>query len=71
MKAVLNRIKDKGFTEVTIGIDNSSFDKLNSIYTDLGFTTIIKETNIDNHYLDEFKNPVKYDDMYLIKMMRL
>jgi len=66
MRRVLKRIKEKGFTEVTIGIDNSEHDKLAKMYNNFGFTEFLKETHIDNHQLDSLGNPIKYNEAYKI-----
>lgn len=66
MKRVIERIKEKKFNEVTIGIDNKEFEKLKSMYQKFGFTKLIKNTYIDNHYLDRDGNPTKYDESYMI-----
>lgn len=68
MNNLLKRIKEKEFKEVTIGIDNSEFEKLNSLYTKFGFTELIKETNIDNHYLNSNNEPTIYKEPYNLIM---
>lgn len=42
MKRVLQRIEDKGFNEVTIGVDEDA-EKLKKIYNSWGFRTYIKK----------------------------
>lgn len=68
MNTVLERIKDKGFKEVTIGIDNDDFVKLESMYNKLGFTQHIKSTNIDYHYIKNDGNPTTYEESYMLKL---
>ena len=49
MKRVLERVKEKGFTKVTIGADD--FDpKLDNMYQNWGFTNRIKESSFDYMY---------------------
>ena len=68
MNNVLDRIKEKNFKEVTIGIDNSEFEKLDSLYSKIGFTELVKETNIDNHYINSNNKPTIYKEPYTLKM---
>lgn len=68
MNTVLERIKSKGYTEVTIGIDNDDFIKLESMYKKMGFLTHIKSTNIDYHYIDKEGMPTMYKNPYMLKM---
>ena len=49
---VLERVADYGFDEVTIGIDNSNYDKLLHMYTSHGFTKKIKRKYVDDHFID-------------------
>src|SRR5690606_38301420 len=58
IKKVLNRIKEKGFTEVTIGVDQSDA-KLISMYHSWGFTNYIKTKEIDHHGYDLLGKPKK------------
>lgn len=58
MKAALGRLKEKGFYEVTIGIDNENYEKLKSMYNSWGFNELIKQQHYDYHYLDINNNPV-------------
>ncbi len=71
MNRVINRIKEKGFNEITIGIDNREYDKLNNMYERFGFKELLKSTCIDNHYIDENNNPTKYKYDYQIYINRL
>jgi GNAT superfamily N-acetyltransferase len=68
MNTVLERIKDKGFKEVTIGIDNSEFDKLNKMYSKFGFKELIKETNIDYHFINANNKPTLFKEPYSLKL---
>jgi len=64
MNRVLERIAEKGYNEVTIGVDNDNYHKLFSMYNRWGFDTLIKKTCIDFHYLDKDNNPVTYDESF-------
>lgn len=71
MKAVIKRIKERGFKEVTIGIDNDNYDKLLSIYEKWGFEEHVKEQSYDYHYFDQNNQAYKYPkpiDLYLKKL---
>ncbi len=70
MKTVLKRICEKGFSEVSIGIDNDDYEKLYSIYNAWGFNEFIKKQTCDYHYLDKNNKPVVYEkpiELYLRK----
>ncbi len=71
MSRVINRVKEKGFHEITIGVDNREYGKLKVMYERFGFTELLKSTNTDNHYIDEYGNPAKYNDEYQIYINRL
>ena len=71
MKSVLSRIKEKGYSEVTIGVDNDDYERLKKMYNSWGFNELIKKQHYDYHYLDSDNNPVYYDepcDLYLSKL---
>ena len=71
MKSVLDRVKDKGFSEVTIGVDNDDYDKLKGMYNSWGFNELIKQQHYDYHYLDSSNNPVYFQepcDLYLNRL---
>ena len=71
MKRVIERIKERGYTEVTIGIDNDEYEKLSSIYNGYGFVKHIKDKTQDDHYLDASGNPVVYKEPYKIMLNSL
>ena len=71
MKKVIYRIKEKGFQEVTIGIDNREYVKLKELYEKFGFNELLKSTYTDNHYFDEEGNPTIYDEKYQIYINKL
>jgi GNAT superfamily N-acetyltransferase len=71
MKKALRRIREKGFIEVTIGVDNREFEKLNKMYKSWGFVKLVKEKHHDHHYLNEEGKPVYYKNPYklLLKIL--
>ncbi len=71
MKGVIERVKERGFIELTIGIDNDDYEKLFSMYKHFGFDIHIKKKDTDNHYLDANGNPVKYNESYKLIMSDL
>lgn len=71
MKSVLARVEEKGFSEVTIGVDNENYDKLKNMYNSWGFNELVKQQYYDYHYLDYSNNPVYYEepcDLYLNRL---
>jgi len=73
MKSVLARVKENGFSEVTIGIDNDNYEKLKNVYISWGFNVLIKQQHYDYHYLDSNNNPVYYEepcDLYLNRLQQ-
>lgn len=71
MKSVLVRVQEKGFSEVTIGVDNDNYEKLKSMYYSWGFNELIKKQHYDYHYLDSSNNPVYFEepcDLYLNRL---
>ncbi|MGF7059695.1 GNAT family N-acetyltransferase [Brassicibacter mesophilus] len=71
MKAALGRLKEKGFYEVTIGIDNENHEKLKSMYNSWGFNELIKQQHYDHHYLDINNNPVYFEEPHDLYLKRL
>jgi ribosomal protein S18 acetylase RimI-like enzyme len=71
MKRVLERIKDKGFNEVTIGADPENEEKLTKMYHSFGFTEFIKKQHYDYHYLDQNNNPVYYEEPSILLLNKL
>ncbi len=71
MKRVLERINEKDFNEVTIGIDNREYRKLKKMYEKFGFTKLLKSTCVDNQYLDKAGKPIKCDEEYQIFIKEL
>jgi len=68
MSTVLNRVKENGFSEVTIGIDNDHYEKLHAMYTAWGFDDFIKKQDCDFHYRDMDNKPFVYEkpiELYL------
>ena len=70
MNTVIKRVKEVGYTEITIGIDNSEYKKLKGMYSKFGFTELLKVTSVDNHYIDKNGNPTEYDEEYQIYINR-
>lgn len=71
MKSVLARVKEKGFSEVTIGVDNDNYEKLKQMYNSWGFNEMIKQQYYDYHYLDSNSKPVYFEepcDLYLNRL---
>lgn len=71
MKRVLERIREKGFNEVTIGADNDDVERLTSMYKSWGFTELIKYQHYDYHYIDVNNHPTYYEvpfGLYLNKL---
>ena len=71
MTKVFNRIKSKGFNEVTIGIDNDNYLKLLSMYKRFGFNVFVKSTYIDLHYLNKNNQPTEYKEPYELYLSKL
>jgi phosphoglycerol transferase MdoB-like AlkP superfamily enzyme len=71
MKAVFDRLRQQGFSEVTIGIDNDNYDKLKNMYNRWGFTELVKSQHYDYHDLDSNHQPVYYEkpsDLFLKRL---
>lgn len=71
MKRVIKRIEEKGYTEVTIGIDNDEYTKLEAMYNHFGFSTKIKMKNIDDHYFNAEGQKVIQNESYNLVMKNL
>lgn len=71
MNTVLNKIKEVGYTEVTIGIDNREYEKLKKMYHSFGFTELLKSTNVDHHYINQNGEPTEYDEEFQIYINRM
>lgn len=71
MEKVLERVKEKGFNEVTIGVDNDDRERLCHIYESWGFTELVKLQNSDYHYRDKNNNAVYYDEPYEVYLKRV
>jgi len=71
IETVKNRIKDKGFKQITFGIDNRSYEKLHPMYNNWGFTQFIKKQFTDNHYFDKDNRAVTYDQAFDVYMMTI
>lgn len=71
MNTVLSRVKENGFSEVTIGVDNENYEKLKKIYNSWGFNELVKQQYCDYHYLDSNNSPVYYEEPIDIYLNRL
>lgn len=71
MKKVLERIKEKGFKEVTIGVDNGDRERLTAMYKGWGFSELVKVQHYDYHYRDENNKPAYYEEGYELYLKRL
>lgn len=71
MHRVLRRIREKGFSEVTIGADNDDAERLTSMYKSWGFSELVKLQNYDYHYIDANNNPVYYEIPSALYLNRL
>ena len=68
MERVMKRIVEKGFSEITIGIDNDNYDKLLTMYKNWGFENLVKKQQYDYHYIDKNNMPVIYEEPIEIYM---
>jgi len=71
MSRVLSRIKEKGYSEVTIGIDNEDYDKLNAMYKNFGFTEYVKDKLQDDHYIGPDGKPLILKESYKIALKKI
>ena len=71
MQKVLQRVKEKGFREATIGADNDNADKLTRMYNSWGFSELVKLQHTDYHYLDKNSSPVYYEVPYGLYLKKL
>ena len=71
MNVVFERIEEKGYTEITLGIDNAEYDKLKYIYDKLGFIILVKETYIDYHYITKDGTPDHSEEPFKIMMKKV
>lgn len=71
MMTVLDRVRERGFNEVTIGVDNDDVERLTSMYSRWGFSELIKYQYTDYHYIGKNGKPVTYEvpfGLYLNKL---
>lgn len=71
MNRVLCRVKERGYSEATIGADNDDAERLTCMYKSWGFTNLIKLQNIDHHYLDKDSNPKYYENPYALYLNKI
>lgn len=70
LSTVVDEILGNGFTEITIGIDNREYLKLDKLYSSLGFTQVLKEKSVDLHYLDRRGKPQTYLEPYKLMIKK-
>jgi GNAT superfamily N-acetyltransferase len=71
MQRVLCRVKERGFSEATIGTDNDDAERLTCMYKSWGFAELIKLQNIDYHYIDKNNKPTFYKIPYALYLNKL
>lgn len=71
MQRVLSRIKERGFSKVTIGVDNNDTERLKNMYKAWGFSELVKMQSIDYHYIDKSNKPVHYEIPYPLYLNKL
>lgn len=71
MQRVLCRVKERGFSEVTIGADNDDAERLTCMYKSWGFVEEIKLQNVDYHYIDKNNKPTFYNTPYVLYLKKL
>lgn len=71
MERVLQRVTEKGFSEVTIGADNNDGDRLTKMYKSFGFTELVKLKNVDDHCLDTNNKPIYEEISWPLYLNRL
>ena len=62
MNEVLKRVYNKGYKEVTIGIDNENYESLKFMYNKWGFTHLVKMQTHDYHYFDSSNQIYEFDE---------
>ena len=71
MQTVLQRINQNGYSEVTIAVDNSNYEKLKGMYNNWGFNELLKKQNYDYHYITAENKPMYYDEAVDLYLKRL
>lgn len=71
MQRVLERVKEKGYSDVTIGADNDDRERLTSMYKSWGFNELVKLQHCDYHYIDSNNNYTYYEVPFALYMNRL
>lgn len=71
MQRVLQRVKERGFIEATIGVDNDDAERLGLMYKAWGFSELIKFQSIDNHCIDKNNNPITYEIPYALYLNKI
>lgn len=70
MKRVLEKIRERGFHEATIGVDND-VERLKEMYRTWGFSKLIKLKTVDEHCFDINNDPVHCEIPYGVYLKRL
>lgn len=71
MTKVLERIRDAGYTEVVIGVDNREYEKLKGMYNTWGFKTHLKQTHYDHHYKNKENQSTYYEEAFDLWLLKL
>lgn len=64
MQAVQERAKERGFRELTIGVDNREYEKLHRMYQAWGFTRRLKQLYVDEHGFDMQGKPIVEEEPF-------
>lgn len=70
MNTVIQELESLGYNEITIGVDNREYEKLSSLYSSFGFTEILKEKDVDLHYITKNGTPEQLDEPYKLLIRR-
>lgn len=71
MRRVIQRVSEKGFKEVTIGVDNDDAERLIAMYKAWGFTELVKLQNYDYHYINKNNKPTYYETPFGLYLKKL
>lgn len=71
MKRVLERIRECGFHEATIGVDNDDAYRLSKMYKALGFSELVKFKDVDEHCFDINNKSIHCEVPYALYLNRL
>lgn len=71
MNRVLSRIEEKGYKEVTIGVDNDDGERLKQMYKSWGFEKLVKWQHYDNHYMSKDNKPTYYEEPFGLYLKKI